>query len=724
MVSVLGKRTRAPVCPAAAESTGVQTRAKRRSVAILGNNENDNPFITKRTAEEGDTESPETPTKTQTRPAKHGLSHSRVSTPNAKINNLFSVTKSASSASVRRDDKASPASTPQTPRHRDALSKKIAITPRHRLHLPGNSPATPSSPSTPSTAAANVYNRARQLFARCTDPAVLIGREEEKRQLSAFVSASVESTQGGCLYISGPPGTGKSAFVQGVCKALPTVDNTAMTTVNCMSVKSAKDLATTLCDQLEIVNEHPRGADFDFLRTYFLAGGQEKKYIVVLDEIDRLVDLDLKLLYNLFEWSMLPTSNLILIGIANALDLTDRFLPRLKSRSLKPELLPFMPYTAPQIANIITSKLQSLLELEESTTSAEVSSSTAVPPNFVPFLHPAAIQFISKKVASQTGDLRKAFDIASRAIALVESETKANIARQRLEQQSSSQSPSKTLATPTKVAPLMENINLASPPAAAAAAAATATKQTTTSSFLYSSSSSSLSHLTTTTAPRATIAHAAKITAQIFGNGATQRLAHLNVQQKAVLCTLASIEKQKASSSSALPPATPRKRNLFSTPTKSQKFSSVSVSVSTEPQQQQTVKSLYETYTVLCKRETLLHPLTSTEFKDVLSSLESASLIQSLSSSSSSSSFSSSSTSSPFSKTKKLLTPSRTPSRKRAGGADGNIAGYFGAGAMADDRKVLVLSVSVREVEEAVEKGVGSEIFREILMGTRAGTCM
>ena len=38
----------------------------------------------------------------------------------------------------------------------------------------------------------------------------------------------------------------------------------------------------------------------------------------------------LQVLYTLFEWSALPSSKLILIGIANALDLTERFLPRLR----------------------------------------------------------------------------------------------------------------------------------------------------------------------------------------------------------------------------------------------------------------------------------------------------------------------------------------------------------------------------------------------------------
>lgn len=631
----------------------MQTRAKRRSIAVLGNDENNNPFITRRSSVEPAKNilSPRSSSPVQTRPAKHGPSQTRVATttPNSKITTLFSVTKSATPVNIYKDAKATPITTPQTPRHRDALSKKVAITPRHRVQI-SNSPATPRSPSTPSNGASNVYNQARQLFARCTDPGVLIGREEEKAQLSAFISTCIQSNHGGCLYLSGPPGTGKSAFVEGVCQDFTASKDVAMVTVNCMSIKNANDLATTLCDGLDILYESARGADFDFLRPYFLAPEDlTTKYVVVLDEIDRLVDLDLKLLYSLFEWSMQPSSNLILIGVANALDLTDRFLPRLKSRFLKPDLLPFMPYTAPQIATILTSKLQSL-------------APAPTVPNFIPFLHPAAIQFISKKVASQTGDLRKAFDISHRTIALAESEAKANIARLRLEQSS----PSKT----TQATPLMENINLASPPAVKAQ---TPLKQTTLSL------TSSLSHLTVETAPRATIAHAAKITAQVFSNGASQRLSHLNIQQKAVLCSLAALENKKRNS--------PSSSTIFATPTKK-----------TETTAAPSIKHLFETYTALCKRENLLHPLTSMEFRDVVSGLETLSLIQQVDMNLRNSAM-------------LPMTPSRTPSR-RGGGKNTGFAGSVGA-----DDKRMATCVSFAEVEGAVKTGAGSEILQEILRG-------
>lgn len=415
----------------------------------------------------------------------------------------------------------------------------------------------------------------------------------------------------------------------------------AISTVNCMSIKTAKDLANTLSKDLDLNSLSGRVADFDFLRANFFE--QEKKYVVILDEIDRLVDLDLKLLYSLFEWSMEPSSSLILIGIANALDLTDRFLPRLKSRNLKPNLLPFMPYNAPQIANIITSKLKAL----------DTSPSD---PNFIPFLHPAAITFCSKKVASQTGDLRKAFDICRRAVDMVESETKVEQARIRLQERS----PSKT--------PLKENMNLASPPVKLAAFQKSALKDPRQTTLF-----SSISHLTLETAPRATIAHVAKVTAAVFSNGASQRLASLNLQQKAVLCALSALEKKKREAPSVVTcPMTPSK-HANSAPT---------------------IRQLYEAYSTLCNRENLLHALTSIEFRDVVSGLETLSLVSAVEAKGASS----------FSMP---LTPSRTPSRRSKSGFTGAATG--------DDRR-MAACVGHAELISAL-KGPGSDILKEMIEG-------
>ena len=455
--------------------------------------------------------------------------------------------------------------TPETPRHRDALSKRVPITPRHRIGLIGKplTPRTPRTPSTPSNTQ-TVYNCARQLFTRSAAPGPLIGRENERKELENFIEAGITSKSGRCMYVSGPPGTGKSALVSEVCQTFKKTVGLRTAYINCMSAKCSNDVYGRLMEELV-------GSDYDMeldpnvqLRTLFLPKRKaaDHTYLVTLDEIDHLLTLDLEILYTLFEWSLHQSSRLVVVGIANALDLTDRFLPRLKARNLKPQLLPFLPYTAPQIAAVLTTKLKSL------STPGDAAQS-----EYVPFLHPAAIQLCSKKVASQSGDLRKAFDIARRAVDLVETEVKQNCQLNL----SLHKSPYKT--------PLGENPNLSSPTCPTPSPA------------------SFLSTLTSQTAPRATIAHVSRVSAAALSNGTTQRLQTLNLQQKAALCSL--IFHRKTSSKGA--------SSIFATPSKSPPAP--------------TVRSLYETYCGLCERDKAIHPLTSTEFADVVSGLETLSLI-------------------------------------------------------------------------------------------------
>jgi cell division control protein 6 len=532
----------------------VATRAKRRTQFVIHDEgEIENPFVTPkkqnaRTDDAMDVDEPEE--KPSTRRGRK-----TAATPAKKIEPCSQFPLSAKENSPQKalvDIPEKFAHTPSTPRHRDALAAKVAVTPRHRLIIPGRplTPRTPHTPGTPRHTAPTIYNEARQVFARGSAPAVLFGRENEKKELETFITSRTKGYKSGCIYVSGPPGTGKSAFVNDVCRTVSNGDSVQTGYINCMSVKNARDLYRTLLEEFVDITEIIEGEEMEALKNVFMQ--RESSYVVTLDEVDHLLELDIDLFYNIFEWSLQKSSSLILVGIANALDLTDRFLPRLKARGLKPQLLPFLPYNAAQISSVITSKLK------------------------------------SKKVAAQSGDLRKAFDICRRAIDLIEADTRDQHTKKASEiTPSPTPSPSKT--------PLVENDNLACP----------AIRSPSKPKDLSSVIAASLSSLTVETAPRATIGHMAKITAAVFSNGTSQRLRNLNLQQKAVLCSLSAMEKKKRATAAD---------TVLSTPSRSH---------TTSP----TIKELFEAYTTLCKRENILHPLTSTEFRDIVASLETLSLI-------------------------------------------------------------------------------------------------
>ncbi|KAJ4297192.1 AAA ATPase [Collariella sp. IMI 366227] len=410
--------------------------------------------------------------------------------------------------------------TPSTPRHYDVFARGTT-TPRHRVMSVGklSKRMTPQSPLTP-TALQTVYHQARQLFSRSADPGQLIGRDDERAQLQQFLERCKTTRPGGCLYVSGPPGTGKSAMVNKITEeAVSESGFVRKAYINCMSIKTTKDLYIALLDQLGDESDMAESDIVEALQKLFIRKkATTDVYLVVLDEIDHILTLDPESLYRVFEWSLTKTSCLTMVGIANALDLTDRFLPRLKSRNLKPELLPFLPYTAPQVKRIITERLKTL-------------APQGSPADFTPFFHPAAIELCSRKVSSQTGDLRRAFEICRRALDLVENET-------RLKHENEVKDTLLQMSPSRKV--LGENSNLASSRAPSLATALSRSLQT----------------LTASTAPRISIAHLNKVTAAAFSNGPTQRLKTLNLQQKAALCSLMAIEKRnRAAAASSTPSA-------------------------------------------------------------------------------------------------------------------------------------------------------------------------
>lgn len=444
---------------------------------------------------------------------------------------------------------------PVTPRHRVQVGAK-SVTPRTPRHI--DLPPTPRQSATPSTNQ-TVYSQARQLFARGATSGRLIGRDAEREKVATFLTGCIEAKKGGCLYISGPPGTGKSAMVNEVCQDIDLSD-VKVSHVNCVSMRSARDVYSKLIQDFSEDSEVFKKSEADRLKTMFVPSQAKGLFLVSLDEMDHLLTGDSGVLQSLFEWSLHSKSSLMLIGIANALDLTDRSLPQLKAKNLKPTLLPFLPYSAASIANVIIGRLRSLLPIGADSD-----------PKLVPFLQPAAIQLCAKKVASQTGDLRKAFELIKRAIDIIEQET-----LQKLEKQANELETASVLA---------ENKNLSS-----STKGTSVPKPTTMSSY------------TAVTAPRASIAHIARITTSAFGQGTVQRLKGLNLQQKAAICALIALERNR------------RVMEVPSTPSKSR---------SSAP----TVKQAFDTYCTLCRNDNILHPLTSTEFKDVLGNLETMGLV-------------------------------------------------------------------------------------------------
>ncbi|RKP32697.1 cell division control protein Cdc6 [Metschnikowia bicuspidata] len=373
-----------------------------------------------------------------------------------------------------------------------APSKRPVLAPlQNQLATPPTTPNKDSvvdlSSQTRPRLTESVYSKAKALFQRGTSNGAvecLVGRETEAAQLRAFLETSVAKNACNSLYISGPPGTGKTAQtnmtldwlarqksgfrLDGKCKLAGRL--VKIIRLNCMTVSKPENVFHELYN-LVTGKVSARKRLFDDFYELLCTETDTESIVVFLDEMDYLITKDQQVLFQLFHCaSHLKTpvlqTKLVVVGISNALDLTDKFLPRLRSNGFKPETLQFLPYTSDQIRRVVTSKLASL---------AEQNKENAVPAAQVSLMHPAAVQMCCKKCASITGDLRKAFDICYKSIELVEQQARK-----------------------------MPNF----------------------------------AQLTMATAPKVLLSHVARVCSLSFGDTSQQKITALSLLQKVVLCCL------------------------------------------------------------------------------------------------------------------------------------------------------------------------------------------
>lgn len=236
----------------------------------------------------------------------------------------------------------------------------------------------------------------------------LPGRESEYEELKSFIQNLVDSNGSGSLYISGAPGTGKTATVSKIINSLKLNSKIKIGFINCTAITSATAVYKNICSEMKLKDTSGTAKDCSARIKKHLRSNH-KTILLVLDEIDQLCSsgTNQNVLYQIFEWPSIPQSKLILIGIANALDLTDRKLVRLqKICELKPKLMHFTAYTKSQIVDIFKSRLEDNGVLD--------------------LFPPAAIQLLAAKVASVSGDIRRALNIGERVVELAKLDSKKN----------------------------------------------------------------------------------------------------------------------------------------------------------------------------------------------------------------------------------------------------------------------------------------------------------
>lgn len=237
-------------------------------------------------------------------------------------------------------------------------------------------------------------------------------RNNEFNTVYTHLEAAITAGSGACIYISGTPGTGKTATVREVIAQLNAsvmadeLDDFIFVEINGMKVTDPHQSYSLLWEALKEQRVSPAQALGLLEREFDHPNPRRVPCVVLMDELDQLVTKNQAVMYNFFNWPSLRHSRLIVLAVANTMDLPERTLSNKISSRLGLTRITFPGYTHDQLQQIIKSRLEH------------------VPNNIV---EADAIQFASRKVAAVSGDARRALDICRRAVEIAEAEAEAEV---------------------------------------------------------------------------------------------------------------------------------------------------------------------------------------------------------------------------------------------------------------------------------------------------------
>lgn len=141
----------------------------------------------------------------------------------------------------------------------------------------------------------------------------------------------------------------------------------------------------------------------NYLDSYFGKNNKRSKQdpfvIMLVDELDLLCTKRQNILYHLFDWPNRPNSRLVILSIANTMDLPERMMMNRVSSRLGLTRLTFQPYSFVQLQEIVNARVQGLGLFDQD-----------------------GVQLIARKVAAISGDARRVLDICRRAVDVAEAQ--------------------------------------------------------------------------------------------------------------------------------------------------------------------------------------------------------------------------------------------------------------------------------------------------------------
>ncbi|KAL4148949.1 hypothetical protein QTP88_003079 [Uroleucon formosanum] len=287
-------------------------------------------------------------------------------------------------------------STPKTPRKTPKTHvKNLTASAGRRLDSGAKIPCSPLE-----KARANLHLHAAPKHLPC--------REVEYKSIHSFLVRKINDELTGSMYISGVPGTGKTATVKRVIDSLNAdllmKHSFKFVEINGLRLANPHQAFSVIWKELTSETVSSSRAQTLLNDHFSNKNVKELSTILLVDEVDHICNRKQDVVYNILDWPSQSGSKVVVITIANTMDLPERVLRGCVTSRMGLTRLVFKPYTFQQLQEIIMNRLIGNTSFD-----------------------PDAVQLVARKVAAVSGDARRALDICRRAIDLVKSEDESQL---------------------------------------------------------------------------------------------------------------------------------------------------------------------------------------------------------------------------------------------------------------------------------------------------------